>query len=523
MSTQKAKKIRLVQRQCPGDLAVMTMAIESLHRQHPYKYITGVQTYHDSMFDHHPLVTKLEDGDFIDIEMRLNRINESHIPFHFGTAYCDTLSSALRVPLQLQVTRPSLYLSEQEQVSVLKEKAGVTGPYAIINAGYKDDYPAKWAGTDLYQSVVDAHKDRITFVQVGLDDSYSHQPKLNNVVNLINKTSIRELMRLCAAATFGIGGITAIGHFFAAFSKPYICLIGGREPLSWIGYNTQISLNTHGLLPCCFTNACWRAKVTGPTSACSLPVIDDAGCSVPTCMAMLKQAAIDAADVILDNANHIKILASGRTLISDDRLETIRKKVKLTSTLPGEMAEFGCYRGGSAKVIAATVHEKTLHVFDTFESGIPSDDTEPEGHKKGEFSTSFGEVCTFLTGLDVKYHKGIFPNTTEGLDDLKFSFVHLDFDTFQSTRDALTWVWPRMVDNGIIVLDDYGWHRCPGVKLALELVLPDVDVETPNYMQAVIVKPPSETLPDDTVVLKEEDLARLNLLKELVVYDSPSN
>lgn len=51
---------------------------------------------------------------------------------------------------------------------------------------------------------------------------------------------------------------------------------------------------------------------------------------------------------------------------------------------------------------------------------------------------------------------------------MKFSFVHLDGDLYQTTADALDWFWPRMVPGGVIILDDVDWPKCPGVNRALE-------------------------------------------------------
>ncbi len=39
---------------------------------------------------------------------------------------------------------------------------------------------------------------------------------------------------------------------------------------------------------------------------------------------------------------------------------------------------------------------------------------------------------------------------------------------YQTTADALDFFWPRMVEGGIIVLDDVDWPKCPGVNRALE-------------------------------------------------------
>lgn len=488
-----SSRLRLHQWQCPGDLTVMTMAIESLHRQYPGQFVTDVKTNHNELFAHNPHVTTLVGGDVRDVPMHCNSINESHIPHHFGESFCRTLGDALGLPLRLQTNRPHLYLSEAEQLrDVVREKTGHVGPYAVIVNGFKDDAPVKWAGTDLYQSVVDEHRGRITFVQIGAEpDKHHHHPRLSGVLDMVGKTSLRELLCVCSRAAFGIGGITSVGLIMAAWQKPYVCLIGGREPLSWIHYPTQISLNVLGLLPCCRTNACWRNTVTGSDAGkrCVLPVLDAGGDTVPACMAMLKTAAIDAVDVLIDDGTQdVKAITAGRTLVSEDRLRLIRDNVRAVQHLPGDMAELGCYRGGTSKLIAVTAPGKLLHIFDGFEIGIPEDDEEHIGHRAGEFANPLEDVRGFLAGHNVRLYPGRFPDTATGLDDVRLCFVHLDFDTYQSTRDALVWLWPKMVPGGVVLLDDYGWHRTPGVERAVAEVLPGVEVVRTNGMQAKLIK-----------------------------------
>ena len=169
--------------------------------------------------------------------------------------------------------------------------------------------------------------------------------------------------------------------------------------------------------------------------------------------------------------------ARGYTLLGDDRLKTIAMLARSVEHLEGEMAEVGTYKGGSAAVISAAAPNKNLHVFDTFR-GIPEDD-EFGHHKAGEFAADFEGVRKYLELCNVVYHAGKFPTTTRTLAaDQKFSFVHLDGDTYQTTRAGLEYFLPRMVSGGVVVLDDYGWAACPGVRRACEeMSITDVCIE----------------------------------------------
>src|SRR5207237_6870116 len=169
--------------------------------------------------------------------------------------------------------------------------------------------------------------------------------------------------------------------------------------------------------------------------------------------------------------------AHGRTLLTDDRLENLARLARSVRPLPGELAELGAYQGGSASVIAGACPEKRLRLFDTWE-GIPEDDQVEGGHSKGEFAADFDEVKQFLQLYNVEYFRGRFPDTAPGSngDNTRYAFVHLDSDTYQSTKAGLEYFLPRLISGGVCVLDDYQWERCPGVELAVQDICPTADI-----------------------------------------------
>ena len=143
--------------------------------------------------------------------------------------------------------------------------------------------------------------------------------------------------------------------------------------------------------------------------------------------------------------------------------------------LPGELAELGVYRGRSASVIAACCPEKRLRLFDRGTALLKNDLVEG-GYHKGDFAASLEEVGLFLQLYNVEYFEGVFPETAPMSieDGTRYAFVHLDADTYQSTKAGLEYFLPRLVPGGICVLDDYEWERCPGVKIALHEIRPNL-------------------------------------------------
>jgi rfaE bifunctional protein nucleotidyltransferase chain/domain len=163
-----------------------------------------------------------------------------------------------------------------------------------------------------------------------------------------------------------------------------------------------------------------------------------------------------------------------------DKLKLVADEFLKVADLPGDVADLGAYKGGVSFVLNRLRPGKTLHVFDTWE-GTPYDDPLCH-HKKGEWKADFEGVVKFV-GI-ATYHKGVFPYTAEGGE---FCFVYVDMDTYQATKDAIEFFWPRMVQGGVIVFDDYDWTPCTGVKKAVDEVFDKKRVIT-NLFTCIVEK-----------------------------------
>ncbi len=180
-----------------------------------------------------------------------------------------------------------------------------------------------------------------------------------------------------------------------------------------------------------------------------------------------------------------------RTLVSVDRCFSIFQLARYAAHRKGEIAEVGVYRGGTARLLARSCPGKTVHLFDTF-SGMPETDEKIDIHKKDDFSdSSIESVRGFLKDCpEVSLHPGLFPASAESLRNRSFSFAHIDVDIYQSALQSLEFFYPRMVSGGIVVIDDYGWEGCPGIKQALDEFLadkPESPIITTRY-QCMLIK-----------------------------------
>jgi O-methyltransferase len=163
-----------------------------------------------------------------------------------------------------------------------------------------------------------------------------------------------------------------------------------------------------------------------------------------------------------------KIRSETELLIEDIEAYHIFMAVKRTRKVPGDIAEVGVYKGGSAKIICSAKGDKHLHLFDTFE-GLPKveDIDMVWPFYEGKFAASYDSVRDYLKDdRNVSFYKGIFPETSDPVKDTRFSMVNLDVDCYESTRLCLEFFYSRMSPGGIILSHDY--MTAPGVKKAFD-------------------------------------------------------
>lgn len=144
--------------------------------------------------------------------------------------------------------------------------------------------------------------------------------------------------------------------------------------------------------------------------------------------------------------------------LSDAEANQICTAVNAVKHIEGDVAEVGVYQGGSARLICEFKGNKNLHLFDTFE-GIPRKCITEEDNrrvKEGIFSAELQNVKKYLREYpNVFFYVGVFPETAKHLENIVFSFVHLDVDTYKTTVDALDYFYPKMNIGGIFISHDY--------------------------------------------------------------------
>lgn len=160
------------------------------------------------------------------------------------------------------------------------------------------------------------------------------------------------------------------------------------------------------------------------------------------------------------------MIGRARLLNIEQCLDHIREE-----DVPGDLVEAGVWRGGATILMRGylAVYEmqgRDVWVVDSFE-GLPAP-THPadQGHDFSYSQTpilavSLEEVRALfdrygLLDERVRFLKGWFKDTLPKAPIARIALLRLDGDLYESTRDAITPLYDKVVPGGFILVDDYG-------------------------------------------------------------------
>ena len=200
-----------------------------------------------------------------------------------------------------------------------------------------------------------------------------------------------------------------------------------------------------------------------------------------------------------------------RTMCSNARLRGLYHGVRnvVENQIPGDIVECGTALGGSAALMALTLHQlaarRTLWVFDTFE-GLPAPtpddpDFEVANLYAGSCIGTLEEVQSLFVQLQVRdqvqFVKGLFQDTLPTVDISQIALLHIDGDWYESVKVCLDNLYDKVAPGGFIQFDDYGYWK--GARKAVDEFLAARGIRAPlkrlDYSGRFLVKPLSSSEP----------------------------
>src|SRR5688500_3577955 len=147
-----------------------------------------------------------------------------------------------------------------------------------------------------------------------------------------------------------------------------------------------------------------------------------------------------------------------------------------------DFVECGCFNGHSTYMLATLLRANgfagRLKVFDSFEglsefgerdlSSAINTSLAIEKTRK-HYRAEFEHVSALLQPFEfVDIFPGWIPDRFPEIAELKFGFISIDVDLYQPIKDSLEFLYPRLVEGGLVYLDDYGFNAFPGARQAVD-------------------------------------------------------
>lgn len=250
-----------------------------------------------------------------------------------------------------------------------------------------------------------------------------------------------------------------------------------------------------------------------------------------------------------DEFKQIWEIAAPHTMTSPERGHALWLAVLhiLDAELPGAFVECGVWRGGSAVIIALALKQRGIKrpiiLFDTFagmtEAG-PEDVDYHGDHADVLLAGGKGERVAELvaaraplehvrevmaaTGYDQRFVRMVAGDvrvTLPQTQTLRIALLHLDTDFYDSTHASLVQLYPRVVEGGLVIVDDYGHWR--GARRAVDNYFAEAGMKRPmlwpiDYTGRAFAKPDKQGRIDieryDYVPPGLEDPALVSLFPE---------
>lgn len=220
-------------------------------------------------------------------------------------------------------------------------------------------------------------------------------------------------------------------------------------------------------------------------------------------MAMMMNVAEDAIRFTKSSPERYGALIGALNAINNNGIE-------------GDIVECGVWQGGNIILARSMCPDKVCWLYDTFDGMTRPDpvlDIKVSGQKEPaleryETKTVNGNKWGAVSLEDVKknfvsfglmsdhlrFVKGDVLDTLKVPENIpdKISLLRLDTDWYHSTKLELETLYPKLVPNGIMIVDDYGhWAGCrKAVDDYFQYTIPPVSCVAIDYTAIMIVKPP---------------------------------
>lgn len=152
------------------------------------------------------------------------------------------------------------------------------------------------------------------------------------------------------------------------------------------------------------------------------------------------------------------------------RMHILRQLAKDNNS--ANFAEAGIYAGMSVFYVAEFCN-KDFIAIDSFKGLSKPGEHDTDYFKEFDLAVdkSYAEK-TLAKYKNVKIYDGWIPEILNHLPELEYSYVNIDVDLYEPTKNSIEYFWNRLVRGGVMILDDFGSQKTLGAKKAALELLP---------------------------------------------------
>lgn len=133
----------------------------------------------------------------------------------------------------------------------------------------------------------------------------------------------------------------------------------------------------------------------------------------------------------------------------------------------GNFAECGVYAGMSMFFVSDLCKNKFIGV-DSFEGVSEPGKYDSDYFKSKKLAIDISFPRKILKDFDnVDLYKGWIPEVFSEIEDKQYSYVNIDVDLYNPTKNSIEYFWPKLIKSGVLICDDYGSDKTPGARKAM--------------------------------------------------------
>jgi len=149
------------------------------------------------------------------------------------------------------------------------------------------------------------------------------------------------------------------------------------------------------------------------------------------------------------------------------RLYILRQLAKQQSHKNSNFAECGVFAGMSMYFVAEFC-DKNFIGIDSWEGVSEPGEFDTDFFKTKKLDIPFEYAQKSLTKYsNINLHKGWIPDVFKEIEDLEYSYVNIDVDLYEPTKESIEYFWPKLISGGVLICDDYGSYNTIGARKAM--------------------------------------------------------